>query len=252
MQRWVGMSKVTTRLLERYYSDLRFDGTTAFYDWMRSGLRPDQRVLNLGAGPATGTRQRSLKGEVAEVVGADVDPVVLSNVELDRAVLIENGYTPLPSNYFDLIYSDFVLEHIEFPEQFMSEVARMLKPGGSFMFRTPNIFHYVAIISRFTPHSFHEKVANPARGLNDDTHAPWPTFYRMNSRSRLKKLAVGAGFDQVELRMIECEPSYLTFHVIPFLIGMAYERLVNSTGLFAGLRVNILGRFVKSSAAPTP
>ncbi len=175
---------------------------------------------------------------------------MLQNPELDRAVLIENGRVPFPDAYFDLAYSDYVLEHVEEPRRFLAEVHRLLKPGGSYFFRTPNKFHYVTLISGLTPHWFHTKVANPVRGLGADAHEPWPAFYRMNTASRLRKLAAGAGFDQAELRMVECEPSYLQFHAILFLAGTAYERMVNATPLFGSLRANIFGRLEKPVTAP--
>jgi SAM-dependent methyltransferase len=232
-------------LLARHYADPKFDGTGLFYGWLRDVTRPGHRVLNLGAGPETKHATRILKGEVAEIVGADIDPVVLENRELDAAVLIENGRVPLESGSFDLIFSDFVLEHVEKPDEFLAEVMRLLKPGGSYMFRTPNLWHYVAIISRFTPQWFHELVANKARGMAEDAHEPWPTFYRMNTRARLKGLAAAAGFRDAELRMIECEPSYLMFNSLAFRMGMAWERTVNATEALAGLRSNIQGRLVK-------
>ncbi len=236
---------ISEALFNRYYADPKFDGTIQFYDWIRGAVKPTDRVLNLGAGPATGTPKRRLKGAVAEVVGADIDPLVLQNDELDRAYLIENGRVPLEDNHFDVIYADWVLEHVEQPTQFLVEVHRLLKPRGIFFFRTPNTYHYVALVSRFTPHSFHTWVANPVRGLGRDTHDPWPTRYRMNSSAALKSLAERATFSAVELRHIECQPSYLMFHPIPFFAGLAYERLVNSTSALQGLRATILGRFDK-------
>jgi SAM-dependent methyltransferase len=239
------MSRLTDRLMTRYYSGARYDGTKQFYDRIRGLARPEHRVLNLGAGPTTLDATRTLKGEVLEIVGADIDPVVLDNTEVNRGVLIREGKIDIPDAYFDLAFSDFVLEHVEHPSQFLNELYRVLKPGGSFLFRTPNKYHYVALVSRWTSHDFHLKVANRARELHQDAHEPWPTFYRMNSRRSLRGLARAAGFETAELHMIELEPSYLQFHVAPFLAGMAYERTVNSTELLAGLRVNILGRLVK-------
>jgi SAM-dependent methyltransferase len=236
-------------LKDRFYSDTRYNGTILFYHWLREHAMRDYRVLNLGAGPTPDQPLRSLKGEVAEVVGADLSPEVLENTELDRAIIIRDGRIDIETASFDLIYSDYVLEHIEEPKGFLTEVYRLLKPGCSFFFRTPNIFHYVGLVSACTPHSLHEFVANPVRGLAKDAHKPWPTYYRMNRRSRLERLALEAGFAEIELRMIEPNPSYLEFHVIPFMFGVAYERFVNSHPAFSGLRSNILGRFNKGETS---
>ncbi len=122
----------------------------------------------------------------------------------------------------------------------------MLQPGGSFFFRTPNLFHYVALISRMTPHRFHLLVANPARGLPVDAHEPWLVFYRINSARRVARESRRAGFASCELIAREAEPSYLLFHAVPFLMGVVYERAVNRCSWLACFRANLFGRLVKA------
>lgn len=236
---------ITEKLFKRYYPDDKKDGTRIFYTWIRQYLNPNMRVLNLGAGPATKKSIRILKGEVASVIGADIDPVVLNNEELDEGYVIKDGILPFPDNYFDSVYCDYVLEHIEHPNLFLQEVYRVLKPKGHFFFRTPNKYHYVAIISRFTPHWFHELVANRVRGLPNDAHEPYPTFFRLNSCSSIRRYASQIGFQHLELKLVEAEPSYLMFHPLAFMLGIGYERLVNRFAALSGFRVNIFGRMVK-------
>ncbi len=236
---------VSKRLFERFYPSDRADGTVLFYDWVREHTTPETRLLNLGAGPATGTRIRTFKGEVAHVIGADIDPIVFDNDELDEAVLIENDLIPLDDECVDMIVSDYTFEHVQRPEAFLAESARVLRPGGSLFFRTPSKHHYVAMIARMTPHWFHKLVANRARGFDPEAHEPWPTVYALNSRSGIRRLARSAGFSSTELRHCEAEPSYLMFATVPFLVGVAYERTVNSSDVFEPLRANIFGRLVK-------
>ena len=133
-------------LHRRFYADAKYNGTQGFYDWVRQYTSPQARLLNLGAGPPTLSPIRVFKGEVAEVVGADVDRQVLANPELDSAVLIKDGRLPFADASFDLALSDYVLEHVEHPALFLSELHRVLKPGGHFFFRTPNSCHYVALV----------------------------------------------------------------------------------------------------------
>jgi SAM-dependent methyltransferase len=236
---------ISQRLFKRFYSDPRFNGTERFFNLIRRKAQPCARVLNLGAGPATKNPTCSLKGEVAEVVGADIDAAVLANDELDSAVVIDDNRLPFPDESFDLVFSDYVLEHVEHPGIFLSEVHRVLNAGSSFFFRTPNIYHYVAVISRVTPHAFHEAIANRIRGLSAEAYDPYPTFYRLNSRPAIREAAATAGFRTIDLQMVECWPSYLVFHSVPFLIGVAYERLVNSSEAYSGLRANIFGQLIK-------
>ena len=42
--------------------------------------------------------------------------------------------------------------------------------------------------------------------------------------------------------MFEADPSYLMFHAVPFALGLAYERMANSSDRLAPLRANIFGR----------
>jgi SAM-dependent methyltransferase len=239
---------VSDQLYQRLYGAPKYNGTLIFYDEVRRNLTPESRVLNLGAGPPTESPIRILKGEVAEVVGADVDRCVLNNPEMDRAVLIEDGRIPLEDEGFDVIVSDYVFEHVDNPARFLEEAARVLKPGGSLFFRTPNAVHYVAVISALTPHGLHTQVANRARVNAEDAQEPWPTRYRMNSVARLRKQGRAVGLGQLEVKYVEMEPSYLRFNTAAFLVGAAYERLVNSTSLLAPLRANLFGRFVKTGA----
>jgi SAM-dependent methyltransferase len=235
---------ISEALKRRFYPDDSRDGTVRFYRKVRAHLTSESVVLNLGAGPPTGNPLRVLKGECRRVVGADVDPIVLQNDELDEGHVID-GTLPFDDDSYDLVLSDFVLEHVEDPDAFMSEVHRVLRRGGHFFFRTPNRFHYVATISSLTPHWFHAMVANRVRGLDADAHEPWPTHYRLNTRRALVRVARSVGFSETRLCLNESEPSYLVFHPVPFVLGVAYERLVNRFSALDVLRGGIFGHFMK-------
>jgi len=236
---------INSKLFERYYPDNFRSGTLLFYNWLRSYIQPDFVVLNIGAGESSDNKIRSLKGEVKKVFGADIDRAVLSNEDLDEAVVIKNDILPFPDKMFDLVWADYVLEHIEKPGIFLREIYRVLKPKGSFFFRTPNKYHYVSLFGRMTPYWFHKLIANSARGLSDEAHSPYPTCHRLNSRKCITRYSRFAGFRDMEMRFIEAEPSYLMFHCTAFLAGVLYERMVNSTEMLSAIRANIVGRLQK-------
>jgi hypothetical protein len=71
-------------------------------------------------------------------------------------------------------------------------------------------------------------------------------MYRLNSRSAVRRHLRDAGFVEEELLMRECCPNYLMLAAPLFLMGVGFERLVNSSKMFAALRVNILGHFSKA------
>jgi hypothetical protein len=68
----------------------------------------------------------------------------------------------------------------------------------------------------------------------------FPTAYRANTAGRLRALAEGAGLAVERIDRTETEPEYLAFHVAPYALGVAYERLVNRFDALAALRVNLL------------
>ncbi len=195
--------------------------------------RPDSSALDLGAGrganPATAIRDR-----VGEVFGVDVDEAVLENRDVDEARVIgEDGRIPYEDERFDLIVSSYVLEHVEDPVLFFAEVARVLRPGGAFVARTPNHLHYVPLIARMTPQSFHVYI-NARRGREEqDT---FPTCYRANSPGAIHRLAHGAGLEVVDVARHEGRPEYLRFNALTYLVGLAYERIASSSEIFAWMR----------------
>lgn len=237
---------VSGRLLDHYYPDFSRSGTLAFYDWLDGALRPDWEILNLGAGRACRQRERVLKGRVRQLVGADIDSAVLANDEVDEAHLVRDGRLPFGAGRFDLIYSDWTLEHVERPRLFLAEVHRVLRPGGQFFFRTSNLFHYSYLAAWLLPNRLHPRIVARARGLDGDRVCrSAPAFYRMNTALGLERLAEEAGFAETEIRFFEPEPAYVRFNDLSFLLGVAYERLVNAFEQLQNLRASILGRMRK-------
>lgn len=218
------------------------DGTYPFYDWIVANVGSEAVVLNVGAGPTPVEPERWLRGRVGTLVGVDPDPVVHTNTDLDEAH-VNNGTTlPFADERFDAVYSDWTLEHVAIPAPFLAEIYRVLKPGGSFWFRTVNRLHYVTLVSAMTPHWFHNLVANRARALPEGTHEPWPTHYRLNRESTLRRRLSRAKFRNIEIRMVEPQPRYMVFHPAAFMAGVSYERLVNRSEAMRPFRQIVLGR----------
>jgi len=213
------------------------DGTTQFHSLVGRYAGEGREILELGAGPANRTTE-FLAGR-GIVTGVDVDPDVLANRFCSRAIVYDGIKLPLPSNSFDVVVSNYVCEHIENPAAVCREVHRVLRPGGAFVFRTPNLWHYVSIISSLTPHWLHRLVANRARALSGH-HEPYPTFHRMNTRRTCRRILRGQGFQIVHCTCIEPEPSYAMGTPLMFYPALAWERLINASTSLEDLRANIL------------
>ncbi len=208
----------TGELIQRYYYRVPsfVDGTTEFHWLIRKHCRDAAEILEVGAGPTNPTS--AMLATLGKVTGIDISPEVHENVHVSKSYVCDGRRFPFEDGSFDACVSNYVLEHLAEPEEHFREVARVLKPGAPYCFRTPNKWHYVALAARILPHWVHLKLSNRLRGLGREAHDPYPTFYRANSRSTLRRLCKQAGFASVELAMIEKEPSYGVSSVfLPFL-----------------------------------
>ena len=213
------------------------DGTTEFYELCRKYAPPNARVLEIGAGPTNPTS--AFLATLGELHGLDVSNEVLGNRHLTRSAVIRDGRYPYDDSTFDLAVSNYVVEHVDDARAHLAEVFRVLRPGASYVFRTPNLFHYVALASRLTPHSVHTWLANRLMAQHEDAHEPWPTFYALNTPAQVRRHASTAGFELQSMDLVEKEPSYGMYARPLFLLFMAYERAVNASPKLAGLRANL-------------
>ncbi len=216
-----------------------------FENRVRSVLTPEFAVLDLGAG--RGTRaQLDFRDQCRFFAGVDPDPAVLTNPYLHEAKLQEppNYAIPYADETFDVVFSNCVIEHIADACPFFGDVHRVLKPNGLFLAKTPNRRHYVPLLARLTPHSFHE-FYNRLRGREvDDT---FPTVYACNRKRDILQVAAAAGFKVVAFEMIEGRPEYLRLHPLLYVVGLAYERIVNRYEMLAGLRAVMIFQLQKTA-----
>lgn len=206
-------------------------------------LTPESVVLDLGAGAGI-VSQMNFGGLAARVCGVDLDPRVVENPFLDEGRVADGQSIPYPDATFDLVFADNVLEHLAEPENVFAEVARVLRPGGVFLFKTPNKWHYMPLIARLTPHSFHRWVNRRRGRAEEDT---FPTLYRANSAGDVRRLAARTGFAVEAVELLEGRPEYLRIHPVSYVAGLVYERVVNGLPFLKGLRILLIGCLRKPS-----
>jgi SAM-dependent methyltransferase len=124
---------------------------TVRYD--RLGLRPGDRLLDLGCGGGRHAYEAMRRGARATAVDADAGEVkdVLALMtamhDEDRATKASGGTgvamigdalaLPFPDGCFDRVIAAEVLEHIPFDRQAIAELARVLRPGGTMAVTVP-------------------------------------------------------------------------------------------------------------------
>jgi SAM-dependent methyltransferase len=97
-----------------------------------------KRILDVGCG--LGFYVRRLRDFSEDVYGVDVDPAnvaeaseTLPNIQVAPA---EN--LPFANDFFDVVLSHEVLEHVDDDRQAVAEAIRVLKPGGRLVIFVPN------------------------------------------------------------------------------------------------------------------
>jgi SAM-dependent methyltransferase len=199
-------------------------------------LEPNMEVLDLGAG-AGRVAQMNFRGLVRRVAGLDPDSRVANNPYLDEAHVGRGDRLPFANERFDLVFCDNVLEHVEEPGAVLEEVARVLRPGGWFLAKTPNRTHYMTLAARCTPTLFHRFI-NRLRGRPvADT---FPTLYRINTPSAVQQCAARCGLEVLRVDLVEGRPEYLRFSTPTYFAGWLYERVVNITERLSRFRIVML------------
>ena len=238
------MGHVTDWIDQSWYSEFAKNwDDLLFRERILTNIKPDSVALDLGAGAGI-VAQMNFKGLAKKVCGVDLDPRVVENSMLDEGRVSDAGEIPYGDALFDVVFSDNVFEHLDEPLAVYKEVARVLKPGGVLLFKTPNKWHYMPTVARMTPHGFHQFV-NRLRGRAEiDT---FPTRYRTNTKGDIQRLAAAAGFTVERVERIEGRPEYLRMTWPTYLVGFLYERIVNSTNFLAPFRILLVGTLRKAT-----
>jgi len=103
-------------------------------------VRAGQRVLDLGCGE--GRFAAELQRAGAEVLAVDVAQEPLrraagAHPELELALIACEDEWDLPDAAFDVVWAGEVIEHVADTAGWLSEVRRVLRPGGTLLLSTP-------------------------------------------------------------------------------------------------------------------
>ncbi len=213
--------------------------TELYADLVRQQLTPEARVLDIGCG--RGGLVEQLAHPLAQVVGLDPDWLSLHQhrLALPRVAAFSDDL-PFAPNTFDVAFASWVLEHLARPFLTFQAIARVLKPGGVFLFITPNGRHPLALLNK-TVGKLGRLQGRLVAGLYgrsaDDTFA---THYRANSQTDLQALASQTGLQLASLHTVP-DPTYLAFNRPLFRLMTYFE-----DALPAGRKIHLVGILVKS------
>ena len=202
---------------------------------VRARITAESSILDLGCG----------RGGVVELFWPDAR--LAAGLDPDAASLVDHRahgmpvlrgvgeHIPFVDEAFDLIVSVWVLEHLESPLDVLREVHRVLKPGGHFVFVTPNVRNPLVQanrVGRALP-SLQRRLVPRVYGRGEaDT---FPVQYRANTEAAIRALAAEAGLQVDELRVVP-DPTYLALNGFMFKASVLAERVMPK-----GWGVHLLG-----------
>ena len=221
------------RLKERYYGNREHPYRT-FERQVEEVITRETVLLDAGCGRHAGTLRR-FAPLVKTAVGVDLveysTDIHGSGVHVSKSDLCALA---LRDASVDLVMSRSVMEHLEDPHKAYAEVSRVLRPGGHFIFLTPQLWDYGSVCARLIPNRFHPFVVNKVEGrAEEDT---FPVHYKSNTVGAVRRLAASHGFRLETARRLNQYPCYLMFNPVLFFLGTAYERLTSRWDALGALR----------------
>ena len=156
------------------------------------GERPGAVVLEAGCGRTT--RLGGYRPSVGRLVGVDLDAAAgRENEALDEFVVADLcGPLPFADGSFDLVYANFVVEHLVAPAEAFREWRRVLRHHGSLILLTSNVANPAVWLAVRAPRRL--RVAAKRRGAGAAEHDVIAPVHRANTPARLEALLSAAGF----------------------------------------------------------
>ncbi|HUY72961.1 MAG TPA: class I SAM-dependent methyltransferase [Candidatus Dormibacteraeota bacterium] len=207
---------------------------------VRDRVTADSHVLDLGCG--RGGVVELIWRDVKLAAGLDPDSPSLSEHRAPGMPVIRGVGERLPfaDASFDLVVCVWVMEHLKEPETMLREVRRVLRPGGHFIFLTPNLHNPLMWLNRLgkaLPRLQRRLVPRVYGRVESDT---FPVQYRANTVRALRDQAARCGLEVAELRVV-ADPTYLALNGFMFRASVLSERLMPR-----GWGVHLLGDLVRA------
>jgi SAM-dependent methyltransferase len=196
--------------------------TEVFAELVRENIKPRDFILDLGCG--RGGLVEQLDFDTPIIMGADPDIRSLREHRVPALprVVATSERLPFVDGSFDLIYAAWLLEHVANPDRTWSEIHRLLKPDGVFIFLTPNVRHPLIWLNLVVGRFAFVQGRLVSRLYNRAETDTFPTTYRSNSPETTHALALAAGLRMEKLMLIP-DPTYLAFSSLLYRLATGID-----------------------------
>ena len=189
------------------------------------GLSPEATVLEIGCGRTAPVLKR-LKGKAKNLIGIEVVDFTVADPALQLLTRDVADMHGIPDSSVDLAFSRSVMDHVPDAEGAFREIARVLKPGGRYVFLTPSLYDYGSLVAAMIPNSLHPWIVRRVEGrAEQDT---FPTQYQCNTKRRIRRLASDHSLNIAQFEFLGQYPNYLKFNTFLFRMGCWYAKLLQA------------------------
>lgn len=125
------------------YAEILANWDAAFYAKFTDTLRPTRagaRALDVGCGVGQVVAKLTEQGFEAHGVDVAEPNIAKARQFSDRCLLYDGQRLPYPNDHFASVGALNVLEHVEEPEAFIRELARVTERGGRIVISSPNFY----------------------------------------------------------------------------------------------------------------
>lgn len=170
------MSHQETYRQNEAYAEFLAGWDANFYAKYAGSLRPGRpgaRTLDVGCGVGQVVARLTEAG--FEAWGVDVSEPNISRARKfsERCQFYDGRKLPFPDQHFASVGALNVLEHVDEPEAFITELARVTEPGGRIVLSSPNFFRVFGL------RDYHPRM----RGLRNK----WRNWLRLRAKRRLMR-----------------------------------------------------------------
>jgi ubiquinone/menaquinone biosynthesis C-methylase UbiE len=142
--------------------------------------------------------------KTANVVGIDPDWQAVARHRTIRKRSV--GFVeqlPFVDRSFDMVTANVVVEHLKYPSLAFSEIFRVLRVGGCFVFRTPSARSYFVTFARLLPQALKVPLA---RIIESREPADiYPAHYRANTTEVIVEICKIVGFSKLEVTVTRAQ-----------------------------------------------
>lgn len=129
-----------------------------------------------------------------------MSPECAGNRSIPNLAVSDLNSLPFAAGSFDIVTANMVAEHLSNPSLVLSEIARVLRDGGHFVFHTPNYGSLSTRIASRTPGCIKDAVVVLLENRHEEDI--FNTHYQMNTRNAIEKHSARTGMEVLEVSFV--------------------------------------------------